>query len=103
MERVRAGGCSPLRPHIDPAEGVEELEGIMVSCWTEKPAERPDFSSLRTAIKKLCPNGSVMKQDVETVYVTTVIVVINNYFTLKESLLLKKYIVTNLIIILTEA
>lgn len=67
MERVRAGGCSPLRPHIDPAEGVEELEGIMVSCWTEKPVERPDFSSLRTAIKKLCPNGSVMKQDVETV------------------------------------
>ncbi|XP_052458767.1 atrial natriuretic peptide receptor 1 isoform X3 [Carassius gibelio] len=57
VERVRAGGCSPLRPHIDPAEGVEELEGIMVSCWREKPAERPDFSSLRTAIKKLCPNG----------------------------------------------
>uniref|UniRef100_A0A671P4L7 guanylate cyclase n=1 Tax=Sinocyclocheilus anshuiensis TaxID=1608454 RepID=A0A671P4L7_9TELE len=51
------GGCSPLRPHIDPAEGVEELEGIMVSCWREKPAERPDFSFLRTAIKKLFPNG----------------------------------------------
>ncbi|KTF87708.1 hypothetical protein cypCar_00016563 [Cyprinus carpio] len=57
VERVMAIACSPLRPHIDPSEGVEELEGIIVSCWTEKPAERPDFSSLRTAIKKLCPNG----------------------------------------------
>uniref|UniRef100_A0A8C1LED5 Guanylate cyclase n=1 Tax=Cyprinus carpio TaxID=7962 RepID=A0A8C1LED5_CYPCA len=62
VERVMAIACSPLRPHIDPSEGVEELEGIIVSCWTEKPAERPDFSSLRTAIKKLCPNGCVAAQ-----------------------------------------
>ncbi|XP_067259449.1 atrial natriuretic peptide receptor 1 isoform X1 [Chanodichthys erythropterus] len=57
VERVRAGGCSPLRPHIDRAECVDELDGLLVSCWREKPAERPDFSSLRTAIKKNCPNG----------------------------------------------
>uniref|UniRef100_A0A8C2Q5R7 guanylate cyclase n=1 Tax=Cyprinus carpio TaxID=7962 RepID=A0A8C2Q5R7_CYPCA len=57
LYKVTLHNINPLRPHIDQAEGVEELEGIMVSCWTEKPAERPDFSSLRTAIKKLCPNG----------------------------------------------
>ncbi|XP_043090655.1 atrial natriuretic peptide receptor 1 isoform X2 [Puntigrus tetrazona] len=57
VERVKARSWSPLRPHIDPSEGVEELEGIIVSCWREKPAERPDFSFLSTAIKKLCPNG----------------------------------------------
>ncbi|XP_051982336.1 atrial natriuretic peptide receptor 1-like [Xyrauchen texanus] len=57
VERVRAGGCNPLRPHTDRAECEEELEGLLASCWREKPAERPDFFSLRTAIKKLCPNG----------------------------------------------
>ncbi|XP_073809370.1 atrial natriuretic peptide receptor 1 isoform X2 [Danio rerio] len=57
VERVRAGGCSPSRPYIDRAECVEELESLVVSCWRETPAERPDFSYIRTAIKKNSPHG----------------------------------------------
>ncbi|KAI7811062.1 putative atrial natriuretic peptide receptor 1 [Triplophysa rosa] len=57
VERVRTGGCSPLRPHTDCGECEEELEDLLNICWREKSAERPDFSFLRTAIKKLCPNG----------------------------------------------
>lgn len=63
VERVRTGGCSPLRPHTDRAECEEELEDLLNVSWREKPAERPDFSFLRTAIKKLCPNGFVVHRD----------------------------------------
>ncbi|KAJ8407535.1 hypothetical protein AAFF_G00273920 [Aldrovandia affinis] len=51
------GGCSPLRPHADPAECPEDAEALMRSCWRESPAERPDFSYLKVAVKRLCPSG----------------------------------------------
>ncbi|XP_048851456.1 atrial natriuretic peptide receptor 1 isoform X3 [Brienomyrus brachyistius] len=56
-ERVKAGGCSPLRPHVDRAECPEAVETLMRSCWRERPAERPDFPALRTLVKKLSPTG----------------------------------------------
>uniref|UniRef100_A0A8C9SDS6 Guanylate cyclase n=1 Tax=Scleropages formosus TaxID=113540 RepID=A0A8C9SDS6_SCLFO len=52
VERVRAGGCSPLRPHADRADCPEAVESLMRSCWWEKPAERPDFSTLRTLVRR---------------------------------------------------
>lgn len=57
VKRVKAGGRSPLRPHIDGVECPEEMEVVVRSCWSERPAERPEFSSLRVTIKKLSPTG----------------------------------------------
>ncbi|XP_031416050.1 atrial natriuretic peptide receptor 1 [Clupea harengus] len=57
LERVRAGGSSPLRPHIDGVECPEGMEVLIKSCWRERPADRPEFSSLRVTIKKLSPAG----------------------------------------------
>uniref|UniRef100_UPI003AAFE9F1 atrial natriuretic peptide receptor 1 n=1 Tax=Centroberyx gerrardi TaxID=166262 RepID=UPI003AAFE9F1 len=57
VERVKAGGCSPLRPHTDRSQCPESVENLMTSCWSERPADRPDFSSLRLAVKRLCPTG----------------------------------------------
>ncbi|KAG5848363.1 hypothetical protein ANANG_G00097690 [Anguilla anguilla] len=51
------GGCSPLRPHADPAGCPESAEALMRSCWRESPAERPDFSALKAVVKRLCPSG----------------------------------------------
>ncbi|KAG7458595.1 hypothetical protein MATL_G00222120 [Megalops atlanticus] len=57
VERVKAGGCSPLRPHTDPAKCPESVETLMSSCWRESPAERPEFSALKVVVKRLCPSG----------------------------------------------
>ncbi|XP_078138641.1 atrial natriuretic peptide receptor 2-like, partial [Centroberyx gerrardi] len=57
VERVKAGGCSPLRPHTDRSQCPESVENLMTSCWSERHADRPDFSSLRLAVKRLCPTG----------------------------------------------
>ncbi|XP_067106425.1 atrial natriuretic peptide receptor 1 [Osmerus mordax] len=54
---VKAGGCSPLRPHTDREVCPERLEALMASCWSERVAERPDFSYLRLTVKRLCPSG----------------------------------------------
>ncbi|XP_063074370.1 atrial natriuretic peptide receptor 1 [Engraulis encrasicolus] len=57
VERVKSGGIDPLRPHTDGVECPEEMEALIKSCWSERPADRPDFSSLRGAVKKLSPTG----------------------------------------------
>ncbi|KAI1887524.1 hypothetical protein AGOR_G00191200 [Albula goreensis] len=57
VERVTAGGCSPFRPHVDPAECPENVETLMRSCWRESPGDRPDSSTLKVLVKRLCPNG----------------------------------------------
>nr|XP_046181241.1 atrial natriuretic peptide receptor 1 isoform X2 [Oncorhynchus gorbuscha] len=61
VERVKAGVCvggggSPLRPHTDRAECPEGVEALMGACWSERPSDRPDFSSLRVTVKRLCPS-----------------------------------------------
>ena len=62
VKEVKAGGSSPLRPHIDGVECPEGMEVLIKSCWRERPADRPEFSSLRVTIKKLSPAGSVPNQ-----------------------------------------
>ncbi|KAI4903341.1 hypothetical protein NFI96_034376, partial [Prochilodus magdalenae] len=59
IELVKAGGDRPLRPYVDRvcAECEEGVEALLLSCWREKATERPDFSSLRTTVKKMCPSG----------------------------------------------
>ncbi|KAL7855543.1 hypothetical protein AOLI_G00191470 [Acnodon oligacanthus] len=57
IELVKAGSSNPLRPYVDAAECEEGVEALLLCCWREKATERPDFSSLRTAVKKMCPSG----------------------------------------------
>ncbi|KAL2098238.1 hypothetical protein ACEWY4_007445 [Coilia grayii] len=57
VERVKAGGISPLRPHTGGVECPEEMEALIKSCWRERPADRPEFSFLRGTIKRLSPTG----------------------------------------------
>ncbi|XP_072525797.1 atrial natriuretic peptide receptor 1 isoform X2 [Salminus brasiliensis] len=56
-ELVKAGGGRLLRPHVDAADCEEGVEALLLSCWRERATERPDFSSLRTTVKKMCPSG----------------------------------------------
>lgn len=62
VEQVKEGGCRPLRPHVDASECEDGVEALLLGCWSEKASERPDFSSLRTTVKKMCPSGSVLMQ-----------------------------------------
>ncbi|XP_038855830.1 atrial natriuretic peptide receptor 1 [Salvelinus namaycush] len=62
VEGVKAGVCvggggSPLRPHTDSSECPEGVEALLGACWSERPSDRPDFSSLRVTVKRLCPSG----------------------------------------------
>ncbi|XP_044740931.1 atrial natriuretic peptide receptor 1 [Chrysoperla carnea] len=41
----------PLRPTIDVCK--EEVANLMKKCWSEDPADRPDFHTLKTTIREL--------------------------------------------------
>jgi hypothetical protein len=60
----KAAGCTGgaggalLRPALDESvDGEEptdnELISMMTQCWAEDPLDRPDFSALKVAIRKL--------------------------------------------------
>ncbi|XP_049280023.1 atrial natriuretic peptide receptor 1 isoform X2 [Anopheles funestus] len=42
----------PFRPKVDESS-YEDVNNIMVKCWAEEPADRPDFSGLKTIIRKI--------------------------------------------------
>ena len=42
-----------LRPLIDKDSADEEIISMMTKCWSEDPLDRPDFSALKVAIRKL--------------------------------------------------
>ncbi|XP_053671617.1 atrial natriuretic peptide receptor 1 [Anopheles nili] len=42
----------PFRPKVDESS-YEDVNNIMVKCWAEDPADRPDFSALKTIIRKI--------------------------------------------------
>ena len=42
-----------LRPLIDKDSADEEIINMMTRCWREDPLDRPDFSALKVAIRKL--------------------------------------------------
>ncbi|EZA53250.1 Atrial natriuretic peptide receptor, partial [Ooceraea biroi] len=53
VEGVRRGGSSPLRPVIDEASVEEEVAALMRRCWAQDSADRPDFTALKQAIRKI--------------------------------------------------
>ncbi|XP_065214464.1 atrial natriuretic peptide receptor 1-like isoform X2 [Planococcus citri] len=42
-----------LRPNTNELSCEEEVGNLMKKCWTEDPADRPDFTTLKAAIRKL--------------------------------------------------
>ncbi|XP_035891250.1 atrial natriuretic peptide receptor 1 isoform X2 [Anopheles stephensi] len=42
----------PFRPKVDESS-YEDVNNIMIKCWAEEPADRPDFSGLKTIIRKI--------------------------------------------------
>ncbi|XP_053658812.1 atrial natriuretic peptide receptor 2 [Anopheles marshallii] len=42
----------PFRPKVDESS-YEDVNNIMVKCWAEDPADRPDFGGLKTIIRKI--------------------------------------------------
>lgn len=42
-----------LRPSITDLTSDEEVGVLMKRCWTEDPADRPDFTTLKAVIRKL--------------------------------------------------
>jgi len=51
--RRQSQGCKPLRPMVDENCADEEIIKMMTKCWSEDPLDRPDFSALKVAIRKL--------------------------------------------------
>ncbi|KAI5746324.1 hypothetical protein M8J77_002375 [Diaphorina citri] len=52
VESVRKGEKC-LRPSLSELTCEEEVTAIMKRCWNEDPSERPDFTTLKAAIRKL--------------------------------------------------
>lgn len=42
----------PFRP-VSTDQTFDDLNNIMTKCWKEDPCERPDFSILKTTIRKV--------------------------------------------------
>lgn len=42
-----------LRPSVADLSCDEEVGVLMKRCWTEDPADRPDFTTLKAVIRKL--------------------------------------------------
>ena len=43
---------APFRPKVDESS-YEDVNNIMIKCWSEEPTDRPDFSGLKTIIRKI--------------------------------------------------
>ncbi|CAF92690.1 unnamed protein product, partial [Tetraodon nigroviridis] len=52
IQGVRQGGAPPLRPSLCLHSHSEELGVLMQRCWSEEPAERPDFSAIKILLRK---------------------------------------------------
>ncbi|BFZ14046.1 hypothetical protein BsWGS_17085 [Bradybaena similaris] len=58
LEKLKKGMKPYFRPTLEEFDCPnDELAGVIRRCWTEDPAERPDFQQLRTMIKKLNKDG----------------------------------------------
>nr|XP_006813370.1 PREDICTED: atrial natriuretic peptide receptor 1-like [Saccoglossus kowalevskii] len=53
VQKVRASNKPYFRPSVDKSTCPEELYPVMEKCWSQDQAERPDFNSLRTTMRKI--------------------------------------------------
>ncbi|XP_067635806.1 atrial natriuretic peptide receptor 1 [Eurosta solidaginis] len=44
---------APFRPYVDDHDGYLDINNIMTKCWSEDPVERPDFSTLKSIIRRI--------------------------------------------------
>lgn len=51
MDGVKHNGCL-FRPKIDET-AFDDVNSIMVKCWSEDPGDRPDFAILKSTIRKI--------------------------------------------------
>lgn len=58
IQKVRNGQKPYFRPTTDNSRHCEELTILMEGCWSEDPAERPDFSHIKVFIAKFNKEGS---------------------------------------------
>ncbi|XP_076448288.1 atrial natriuretic peptide receptor 1-like [Babylonia areolata] len=57
-EKVTKGTKPVLRPTLEEFDcPSDELAGVIRRCWAEDPAERPDFQTLKSLIRKLNRSG----------------------------------------------
>ncbi|XP_046585125.1 atrial natriuretic peptide receptor 1-like isoform X2 [Haliotis rubra] len=58
VKDVKDGRRGVFRPSLEHADcPCDELADVIKRCWSEDPAERPDFQSLKTIIRKLNRDG----------------------------------------------
>ncbi|XP_046368235.2 atrial natriuretic peptide receptor 1-like isoform X2 [Haliotis rufescens] len=58
IEKLKSGLRPYFRPTIEEFDcPCDELAEVIKRCWAEDPAERPDFQSLKTIIRKLNKEG----------------------------------------------
>ncbi|XP_071098893.1 atrial natriuretic peptide receptor 1-like [Haliotis cracherodii] len=58
VKDVKDGRRQVFRPSLEHADcPCDELADVIKRCWSEDPAERPDFQSLKTIIRKLNRDG----------------------------------------------
>jgi hypothetical protein len=53
VRRPSQAGKNLLRPMVDEDCADGEIIKMMTKCWSEDPLDRPDFSALKVAIRKL--------------------------------------------------
>ncbi|CAB3381316.1 Hypothetical predicted protein [Cloeon dipterum] len=53
VEAVKAGVRPLMRPSLSGLQCEPQVVQLMTSCWAEDPIERPDFSYLKSAIRRL--------------------------------------------------
>ncbi|KAJ8036200.1 Atrial natriuretic peptide receptor 1 [Holothuria leucospilota] len=53
IRKVKQGTSPPFRPVCTRDQMPEEVLELMNKCWAEEPSERPDFSHIRAAVRKL--------------------------------------------------
>ncbi|XP_070538177.1 atrial natriuretic peptide receptor 1-like [Ptychodera flava] len=53
IRRVMEQRSIPYRPRVNPSDAPDDVIQLMQHCWSEEPSERPDFSKLKTHVRKM--------------------------------------------------
>ncbi|RWS01056.1 atrial natriuretic peptide receptor 1-like protein, partial [Dinothrombium tinctorium] len=53
LDRLRIGTTPPFRPEIASDECPQDLLDLMHACWAEYPSSRPEFSTIKSKLKRI--------------------------------------------------